>query len=254
MNLVNTLLGFATDNLPSVRALALGGPPALLWALASLALAAHLKRRRAWPTGYTRKVFHVLIFATVALVQHRWGLPGVCLFGLATSAVVFAAVWLGDGHPLYEAVAREKDAPHRTYFILAPYAATLVGGLAASLLFGRAALAGFLVTGLGDAVGEPVGTRFGRHPYRVPTAFGVPSTRTWEGSAAVFAACTVALLLAVPGIPDCRPAGLAWLWIPAIALLSAAVEAVSPHGWDNALLQVIPTALVSVTLQNGGLP
>jgi len=38
--------------------------------------------------------------------------------------------------------------------------------------------------GWGDAVGEPVGTRFGRHPYRVPSLAGVPATRTLEGSLA----------------------------------------------------------------------
>lgn len=250
--LTTRTVAFFRDNLPSGQLLALGALPAFAWAFACLTLAGHLKTRRGWRTGYTRKVFHFLIFGSVVAIQAWIGLRGVCLFGVATSLVVFWAVLQGDGHPLYEAMAREKDAPHRTYFILTPYLATLIGGLAASILFDRGAAVGFLVTGLGDAIGEPVGTRFGRHPYRVPAPKGVVATRTWEGSAAVYAACLVALVIAVWLIPAYRPSGLDWGWLPIIALASAAVEAIAPHGWDNALLQVVPSWLTWLTLGAGG--
>lgn len=252
INGMPTLIGFFRDNLPSGPALALGGLPALGWAYACLTLAGYLKTRRGWPTGYTRKVFHFLIFGTVVAIQTLWHTPGVCLFGAATSAVVFWAVLQGDGHPLYEAMAREKDAPHRTYFILAPYAATLIGGLTSAILFGPLAVVGYLTTGLGDAVGEPVGTRFGRHPYRIPSLSGVRSTRSLEGSCAVFIACCVAMLMAAGLVPVLRPGGMAVLWLPAIALVSTLVEAVAPHGWDNALLQIIPSWLVWLILGQGG--
>ena len=229
--------GFFSDNVPSWRLLLLGGPPALAWAWAALWFAGGL-RQRGVRTGYTRKVFHFLIFGTVAALQGLWGTPAVCLFGGMSSLVIFFAVWQGPGHRLYEAMAREKDAPHRTYYIVAPYFATLIGGLFSNILFGPLAVVGYLVAGLGDAVGEPVGTRFGRHTYRVPSFGGVRSSRSWEGSAAVFAASLLALLLAAHG------AGRSPAWLPLVALASAAVEAVSPHGWDNATMQVVPTALV----------
>jgi len=47
------------------------------------------------------------------------------VFGAATSLVIAYALARGDGHYMYEALAREKDAPHRTRFIVEPYLATL---------------------------------------------------------------------------------------------------------------------------------
>ena len=49
---------------------------------------------------------------------------------------------------LYEAIAREKDEPRRTFFVLLPYFTTLAGGLASNILFGPFAVAGYLVTGV----------------------------------------------------------------------------------------------------------
>jgi len=47
---------------------ALGGAAGLAWAAASVALASHCKRRRAWRTGDSRKLFHFLIFAAAVFV------------------------------------------------------------------------------------------------------------------------------------------------------------------------------------------
>ena len=234
---------FFAANMPSWRLLAFGGPPALLWPYLCLRLAGYLKTQCGWRTGYTRKVFHFLIFGSVAAIQAAAGTRTVCLLGLATSLVVFGAIAHGAGNPLYEAIAREKDAPHRTYFVLAPYFATLIGGLASNILFGWAAVLGYLITGLGDAVGEPVGTRYGRHPYRVPSLTGVTSTRSIEGSVAVFAACFAGGLIAVALMPQVRLTGAAVAWAAVIAGASAALEAISPHGWDNAVLQVAPAGM-----------
>lgn len=231
---------FIASNLPTPRELFTMGPAGAVWAFTCLAFAGGLKRRGV-RTGYTRKVFHFLIFTTVAAL-HAWqGTRAVCLFGAMTSLAVFFAVWRGGGNLLYEAMAREKDEPHRTHFILVPYFTTLFGGLVANMLFGPAAIAGYLVAGLGDAIGEPVGTRFGRHPYRVPSRRAVPATRTLEGSAAVFIASFIALLLA----STLLGADIAGTWprLLAIAFASAVAEAVSPHGWDNATMQLVPAAL-----------
>jgi phytol kinase len=166
--LLNELLSFLSNNFPTGRSLLCFGLPGLLWSVVALSLSGWLKRTRAWKTGYTRKLFHFMIFTAAALIQSLWGLQALCSFGLAASIVIMTAVFLGDGTLLYEAMAREKDAPHRTLYILVPYAATLFGGIAANLFFGQAAIAGYLVTGFADAIAEPVGTRFGKHRYRVP--------------------------------------------------------------------------------------
>jgi len=158
--------------------------------------------------------------------------------------VVFFAVWRGPGNMLFEAMAREKDEPHRTFFILVPYFTTLIGGLVSNILFGSIAVAGYLVTGLGDAIGEPAGTMFGKHHYRVRSLSSVPATRSVEGSTAVFIMSVIALGVASAVSPYIILPALGVLKLLFIAAACTLAEALSPHGWDNATMQVVPTALV----------
>ena len=174
----------------------------------------------------------------------------VCLFGGMVSIVVFYAILRGNGNILYEAMAREKDAPRRTYFIIAPYCATLIGGLASNILFGEFAVIGYLVTGLGDAIGEPIGTRFGRHHYRVPTLTRIISRRSVEGSVAVFLACLLALVIGIVFGLKLDLTTQFLIRIVLIALAGTVLEAASPHGWDNATLQIIPSLMAKYLLQN----
>jgi len=112
---------------------------------------------------------------------------------------------------------------------------TAVGGLASALLAGPFASVGYLAAGWGDAVGEPVGARWGRHPYRVPSLAGVPATRTIEGSAAVFVVASVGSMLALWSLGFGGTAVWAGVVCGAVAAL---VEAVSHHGLDNLTVQV----------------
>jgi phytol kinase len=228
-------------SLPSLGTLLWAAPLFAAGSLAALSLAARLKRA-GWKTGYTRKTFHFLTFGAAAAVQLGGGRPLLNLFGGATTLVLAYALLRGDGHPLYEALAREKDAPHRTWYIVVPYLATLAGGLCANAVAGSAAVIGYLVCGIGDAAGEPVGTRFGRHTYRVLAPGRVVTYRSLEGSAAV-ALCSWSAVLAGIAFLD-LPLTLATCAVAAaIALIAAAIEAVAPHGGDNFFLIVVPAAL-----------
>src|SRR5262249_15001394 len=138
------------------------------------------------------------------------------------------------------------DAPHRTWYVVVPWFATALGGVAANLLAPHHAAFGYLVVGLADAVGEPVGIRFGRHRYRLPLPARVVSTRSVEGSAAVFVAAGVAgaVALRVAGGPH-DGTTFGWATLAALSLFAAActlVEAAAPHGWDNFVLQVAASA------------
>jgi phytol kinase len=171
------------------------------------------------------------------------GLPLVCLFGgMKTLAQAYAIV-RGDGHPLPEAIAREKDEPYRTYYIIVPYLATLPGGVTGNIWFGPLALLGYLVGGLGDAAGEPVATMWGKHCYVVPTFSQVKTTRSIEGSAGVFVASLIAILVGVLVTPGLQLAATSIVTIPAVALACTMIEAVSPHEWDNATMQLAPALL-----------
>jgi len=244
----NDIVGFFVANFPDAASLAVGGPAALLWASACLMFAGVLKTRGKLKTGYTRKIFHFLIFGTVVAVHGAWGTPGVCLFGGMTSVVIAYALVRGSGHFMYEAMARETDAPRRTYYILVSYFATLVGGLLSNIIFPHTAIFGYLVAGLGDAVAEPVGTRFGRHPYRVPALRGIGAVRTLEGSCSIFIVSALALIVCAAASDSLALSGRSLLVMTLIAVISTLVEAISPHGWDNAMMQVVPAWLGAVFL------
>ncbi len=246
--IVERIVSFLVDSFPSWKAIVVGGPIGLVWSYLCLYFSGVLKRDYELQTGYTRKIFHFLIFASAALIHTIWDTSIVCLFGGMASIIIFYAIVRGPGNLLYEAMAREKDAPHRTYFIVAPYFATLVGGLTSNILFGEVAVVGYLVTGFGDAIGEPVGTRFGKHRYRVPSFRGVKTTRSYEGSAAVLVACAIAIALGIVFSSTLELSAKSVLMIPVLAIACTFLEAISPHGWDNATLQIIPSFVAAAML------
>jgi len=245
---MNALYDLFAANTPPPWAWLAGGPPALAWSYLCLRLAAYLKCEKGLRTGYTRKTYHVLIFMTAVAAQAVWGLPGVFVLGSAVTLVLAYAVARGAGHPLYEAIAREQDAPRRTYYVVVPYFATLLGGLASNLLFGPVSIFGYLVGGVGDAAGEPAGARWGRHRYPAPSFTGVKTTRSVEGSVAVLLGSLAALVAGLAVSPQLGVSARTLAPLPAVAAACALVEAVSPHGWDNATMQLAPSALVSALL------
>ncbi len=222
------------------------GPVMLLYAAAAARFAGWLRVARGVRVNYTRKVFHFFIFTTAGLVQLMWGLPGVALFGTIVAVLVVWAVWRGDGDPFYEAMARDSDRPRRSLFILVPLATTALGGVASNLLFPQFAFVGYMVCGWGDALGEPVGARWGRHGYRVPSLGGVPAHRTLEGSAAVCLggalAASVGLVLVGLPWPVALGAGAA------CGAFGALVEAFSNHGLDNFTIQLAASATAFLLL------
>lgn len=212
---------------------------------AAAGLASWLRTRRV-RVPYTRKVFHFLVFTGAAGVHATWGLPGTNVYGGVVALLVLAAVWAGDGNSFYEALARDSDRPHRSLFVIVPLVMTAVGGLSSALLAGPYAGVGYLVAGWGDAVGEPVGTRWGRHRYSVPSLGGVPAQRSLEGSAAVLGigwlAASIALFWAGVG-PTAVWVGLACAGIGAVA------EAFSNHGLDNLTVQLAASVTALLLLR-----
>jgi phytol kinase len=233
--------------LPSRRIIAAGVPLAVVYAAGAAALVGWLRARAEVRAPYTRKVFHFLIISAAGVVQLLWGLPGVVVFGSVTTLLVLYALHRGEGFPFYEALARPSDAPHRTLFIVVPLLTTVLGGVLANLLFPAFAPVGYLVTGWGDAVGEPVGTRWGRHRYRVPSLAGVQVTRSLEGSSAVLVVGTAAAAVALLGTG--LGAGIALAVGLACGVAGAAVEAISSHGIDNLTVQLAAAGVAWVLLR-----
>ena len=216
----------------------------LAWSYVCLYFAGYLKKEKNFRTGHTRKIFHILMFLSAAVIQSAWGLFNVYIFGIMIFLVVLYSIFKGKENILYEALAREKDAPNRTYYIIMPGILTFIGGIASMSLFGEIAIVGYLVCGLGDAMGEIVGTKFGKHKYHV-NWFGQISERSYEGSVAVFIACIFAITLGVILTPSLSLNIYSFITIPIIAFASTLLEAFSPHGWDNAIMQIAPAFLAT---------
>lgn len=236
----------STEWIPTPRVALTVSALTLVYASAAAAWVGRLHVRRGMATAYTRKVFHLLIFTAASAVHLYWGRPAVAVFGSVVAGLVLVAVWRGGTSPFYEALARPSDVPRRTLFILVPLVSTAVGGVLANLLFPQFAYVGYVVCGWGDAVAEPVGKRWGRHPYSVPSLGGVPAERTLEGSLSVAVVGTAAASLALVAGTGLSP-GAALGVGAASGLAAAAVEAVSNHGLDNLTVQ-LAGALVPVLL------
>ena len=221
-------------------------PLALLYASAVAAFAGWLRVRRGMRTPYTRKVFHFLILSAATAVQLVWGLPGTTVFGVTVALIVIAGVLRGDGFPFYEALARTTDAPRRSLFIMVPLITTALGGVLANVLFPTWAFIGYAAVAWGDAMGEPVGTRWGRHRYSVPSIGGVRATRSIEGSAAVLLASAAACMLALIAAGTAAPAALGAAAI--VGVVTMIVEAISHHGTDNLTIQIAAAGAAALVL------
>jgi len=220
--------------------------------LASGYLAGALKRYAGWKTGYTRKALHFLIFFT-AVALHIWGgMPAVNVLGVGMGIFVFFSVRAGDGNIFFEAMAREKDFPRRGYFIIVPYLTTAAGGLVSNLLFGECSIMGYALCGSADAIAEPVGVRFGKHKYSVPSLRRVKTAeRTLEGSLSVFLV-SMGLSLLFFVVLYHLPWTQALLSSLILSIVLVFVEAFSFHGADNLTIQVAASALTYLFLKIWG--
>ncbi len=97
------------------------------------------------------------------------------------------------------------------------------------------AAAGLLALALGDGLGGAIGSRFGRHTFRVPAA----KRKSLEGSLTVALAGTLGIVIAAGYFGQ--------TWSPSVVAVAgavaAAVEALSPRGTDNV---AVPLAVWAV--------
>lgn len=229
---------------PSLTSLVLGAVWGCLFLVAAAGLAGELARR-GWRVGDTRKVFHVIIFTAAGVLRGRVDAGAVTVYGCVVATGVLYAVSRGSASRLYQALARPTDHPYEKLHILSPLAATAIGGVLAQAIAGPLASVAYLVAGWGDAVGEPIGIRWGWHRYRVPGWRALKVTRSWEGSAAVLISSTVAAGIGLTLAGEGGPSAL--VLAAAIGLGATVIEAMSPHGWDNLTL-LVGTALLTRVL------
>ena len=216
-------------------------PPAVAVLSLSALLAGYLKVKQGIKTNYTRKVFHIMNFTYAAIIYLIGSTVAVVIFGGLGLIAMVVCFFLKDGNILLEGLAREQDRPHEKFYLIVPFLATAVAGIIDNSFFTRFAVVGYLVSGWGDAAGEPVGVRFGKHRYKVPSMGGISCTRSIEGSLGVFVASVIGALVAlhISRVPLLISIPLAFV----VAGAGTLIEAVSSHGLDNFTVQMGATVV-----------
>lgn len=240
-----------TQGLTHVLQLALG------WALGRQVLAGRMG------VHDTRKLMHFCLFlAPVAIgaVLHHDRTPVV----LALSGLSFLVSLLVLVRPIRErfgilqtafaAIDRPEDRPYSLAWmitqLLGDYLALAVSSIWLAQ-YGRPELVFVIALAIcfGDGLAEPIGVRWGRHRYAVPSlAKGRRYHRSLEGSAVVFAATLVVVLLCHAQFP---PGAL----IAAVAIVPAALtlaEALAPHTWDGPVMYLTGGAAMVAVLEVAG--
>jgi phytol kinase len=242
MNSVSTFLSQAWPSLLEVMAI---GPGAIILAWGQLSISRSLREWMACRAGHSRKLFHFQVFLTAAFLSSQYGLRPMCIYGVAVS--FWAGVSIVDVRGLGRALIRDEDAPRGRRYVVIPYLATLLGGLSTQVWLTSGAATGLLIVGVCDAIAEPVGLRWGRHPYvlsKVPWL--KTATRTFEGSMAIALSSGVIFVMTASGV-SMGDFPLA-LWVLGGALGVTLVEALSPHGGDNFTLQLFGAGWVVLFL------
>src|SRR6266496_362903 len=221
--------------------------PVIVLAILVAYLAGWMKVKKNIRTPYTRKTFHFIIFSAAGIIQYFYGLHAVSLMGTIVSVIVLTVVIAGERLWLYKALARETDAPHQKKFIMLPLIATALGGILSNIFFPVTACIGYFVGGWGDAVGEPVGTKWGKHRYTVPTLFGVKATRSIEGS---FAVMLVSIFISFICLINISSFSISHVLLASLVcgIVAASVEAISSHGLDNLTIQLCASGVLSLFL------
>ncbi len=219
------------------------------YAIGLIALAEALRRLLSVPQELTRKLVHIgagmWVFGVLALFDHwQWGvLPFATFIG---------GNYLFYRYRMFGSMDSENSTPGTVYFALA---ITLLFGLLwrpqGPLDRAPIAVAGAMAMTWGDALAALVGQRYGWHRYTVGR-----STRSWEGSVAMFAATAVAIWLVLTRMPGSALSPLAATpgagRALAATLLGAgtatAAEAISPHGTDNLSVPLVAAGVVLLVL------
>jgi dolichol kinase len=204
--------------------------------------------------NYTRKINFFAIFLVPLVLRPYFHYPatpltlpvklliGVGMFALLSQPIrqripAFAT--------MFRSFDRVEDRPHTLFWL----STQIIGGYAVlvpmSFLFSRLDISPLLfvpvlIHGIGDGLAEPVGIRWGRHTYGTYAFLGGERrfTRSYEGSACVFLAGVLGVLLFRASFTT--PELIAALLL--VPLASTLAEARAPHTWDTPYMFFAGTA------------
>jgi dolichol kinase len=209
--------------------------------------------------NYTRKINHFVFFFLPFFLDDMLGYertPAVLL-----ASIILPVLTVGMFiKPIRERISlirtmffsfdRPEDRPNTllwlfTQFLVAFVVIIIVGIFFAIHKVEELIYIPIFINGIGDGLAEPIGIRFGKHPYRTYALFTKKRyNRTLEGSACVFIT-SIITVIAFHG-SFTTPQFVAA--IIAVPILMTLAEAFSPHTWDGPLLfGVAGIILVGIT-------
>lgn len=218
-----------------------------LYAAGLLAIGELLYRRLKVDNDITRKVVHIgagmWVFG-VLYFFHTWQM------GVIPFATFIGLNYFFYRVKLFRSIDSNTASPGTVYFA---FAITVI-----SVVFWRpqgpidhapAVVAGIMAMTWGDALAALVGKKFGRHHYTING-----STRSYEGSAVMFAVSLLVIGLSLsllPGSSLTPYADLPSSYAVIVASIAAAttatiVEALSPHGTDNLTVPICVTLVALI--------
>jgi phytol kinase len=241
-----SISSFLHKAIPSIEDVILFTPPLALYVGVLMKIVGYIHTKKKIKTPYTRKIFHFSTFISAAIIQLIGGLSFVILYGIINSFFIFYVIYRNEELPFYQAIARTTDGVHKSKFILIPLIMTAFGGLIGNILFNGLAIIGYLIVGVGDAIGEPVGTKWGKHRYKVPSLFSVSVTRSIEGSISVAITSIAFAILGLSALGT--PLSTALFLGFVCGIVAALTEAISNHGLDNLSVQLVPVAVIYIIM------
>lgn len=224
-----------------------------LYAAVLITTAEIMCRQYGFPQDFTRKLIHIgagmWVFGILALFD-TW------YIGVVPFATFILLNYLFYRYRVFQAMDAIQSTPGTVYFALS---VTLL-----FLLFWRTdsttdqaaiAVAGTMAMTWGDALAAIVGQRWGHHTYTISG-----TTRSWEGSSAMFLVCSIVLFLTLLLVPGSRfsPHSLSFRLQTCViaallgALVATSLEALSPAGTDNLSVPLATGGVIwSITGTNG---
>ncbi|MFC1887648.1 diacylglycerol/polyprenol kinase family protein [Candidatus Cloacimonadota bacterium] len=213
----------------------------LLFGILAILFTIWLKKKGKLSTVYTRKIFHILIFTAAGLIVLYLETMTIFLYGFIISCLILITLYVLRNSRFFEALTRESDRSKGNLHIILPLVCTAVGGAVSVLFFGKLAMIGFLVTGWGDGLADPIGTCWGKHKFRAASWDNEKRYKSMEGSSAVlifaFIAATVSTVLLGYSVMEIFPTLLL------ISIVAVLVEAFSFPGTDNLTIQIAASGI-----------
>ncbi len=209
-----------------------------------------LVRHKGVKVNYTRKINHFVLFFVPLYVDRVFAYEetfGLFILG-AFLAILSLLIYIEPVRnrinvvrTMFLSFDRPEDRPYTFLWLVTQIAAGFLVAVPMIVLFYYYDLLQWmfipiLINGIGDGLAEPVGVRFGRHPYQTKALFTRKKyVRTLEGSACVFLA-SIAVLVYFHAF--FTPGQLvASLFI--LPLMMTLAEAFSPHTWDTPFLFLV---------------